>query len=286
MQIFDMQTQFTIVDAYMKIKDDVAKLFNYMNGKVNPHNPCILNLAYFSPCNYAQYQAPNLISIFLGSIIQMSLELDKADKTNSLRDYIMSITAVTTAHELTHSEQCIDPIKYSKDAAYATMIENSAEYNAEIFCVSHRFEFKEQFGFEFVTVSRTDPIAYPEWNYQHHVINSMLGVFRCQPIINHVMKLLEGKNNVAIAIRYATDPPNTPGDVIPIRAGGHFIDDIDTITWYNEKLMQYRNLICAYKYKFSIYDAVYMNRYNGREVEYDTVVIVIDQMSYEPFLFN
>lgn len=276
-----------VISTFPTAVKEAESLFNYLNGKINPHNPCVFNIGYFSTANYAHFQAPNLLTVFIGTVIldAQQIAISRADIEGE-RDYRMSIFALIISHELTHSEQAINPSKYSKDPKYNEMIESSAEYNAEIFCVSHQQEFKKKFKFNFCITSKTVPTYYPVWNYKEYVLNTIYGVLRAPEIITQISQSLDQSPNVALSISYKYES-DTLGDIIVLQEDNVFtVYDEEGIAYFNNYMMKYRHGICAIDYKFTIYDAIFTRTRDGVQKEFSVIAVLIDEQSYKPFLFK
>lgn len=190
------------IDLMRQYTPDVVRIFDYMNGRINKRNICKLYVSYFSRENYAHFQYPNSITVFLGSIINNFYDFNNEYNCTS-RDAILSVVALCIAHELNHADQDTNSKTYSTDVNYAENIENAAEYNAEKFCVDHIAEFKSIFGFEYVFERIVSPKGYyeicsPE-NFYPYMI---LGLFRNYKLYTDLLELIITKPNIYITIIY------------------------------------------------------------------------------------
>ena len=159
-------TVYEVLRGFHEMQDDVKKLFAYLNGRVNTLNLCTLNIMYYSRLNYAQFQYPNIVTVFLSSILD---EFYFDDGILTKRDRVLTVLALTMTHELFHADQCVDPLSYKKDPSYSSNVEYAAEYNAEKFCLSHKRELENLLGFRY---SLTGKITSPYGEYNNTVIQS------------------------------------------------------------------------------------------------------------------
>ena len=195
--------------AYQKYAPMALSIFNYLNGKINPLNVCTPFIGWFSVDNYAQFQYPNRMCIFLASIIENFYDKSKTEQSNT--DIIMSVTALCIAHELYHANQNIDAYKYRHDNSYMTNIENSAEYSAERFCLDNVDIFKSMFGFKYACrediseeLLKSHYESIKDADMSSVIYNYMLGVFRCIRISDDIINILNSKKHkdFSIAIYY------------------------------------------------------------------------------------
>ena len=184
---------YTLTSLYQHYAPEIERVFYYLNGKVNQLNKCQLVMGYYSPINFACFRYPNYVIVYVGSLIDVF-----CDRENP-RDMILSIASLTIAHELLHADQCIDARQYKVNADYCNNIENSAEYNAEIWCYAHKQDFKRELGFNYVLgVGKTTGI------YKRHndtfVSNMLLGTFRSDVLVDLFNKTLQENENVGVRV--------------------------------------------------------------------------------------
>lgn len=169
-----------IIDQIIFYNGKATELFTYLNGRIN-RNLCIAQIGGFSDKNFAEFMYPHRIAIFTGSIIESYFE-PMADPVEGF-NYIMSVIALVTAHELFHADQVPDVSRSSKDKDYTLNIEDSAEYSAEKWCYEHTQEFKSIFGFDYVfrhnkeLFKRHPKLEVCETD-RDYAIRSIMGLFR------------------------------------------------------------------------------------------------------------
>lgn len=133
----DLRPANEIYPLYEKFKPFVEEVFIYLNGYVNPYNPCQLYIAMFSTHNYAEFAKPNLVISYLGSIV---------NNFHDNEDTIKKVIIITLTHELFHSEQSLDMLRYGKDPYYQMMAELQNEGYAEKWVMDHAGELYSKFG--------------------------------------------------------------------------------------------------------------------------------------------
>lgn len=194
--------------VYQKYAPIALNVFNYLNGKINPLNLCIPYIAGFSTDNYAQFQYPNRMCLFLGSIIENFYNRDKSDQENT--DIIMSVVSLCLAHELYHANQNIDAYKYKHNDEYRKNIEDSVEYLAEVFCIDNSKTFESEFGFKYLLRNHFNDLAYATYDSIQDadmvsvLYNYILGAFRSIQVSNDIVRILTSKKykDFSIALYY------------------------------------------------------------------------------------
>ena len=177
---------------------EIVEIFNYLNGRVNKRNICTMNVVGYSQNNYAQFQHPNLVSVFVGSIV--SDYYDCAEPRNG----ILSIATLVMAHELFHADQYLNAHQYRYEDGFADNVENAAEYQAESFCLSHKHELSEKFNFRYVfgreSLRRYAFSVYQTPSIEEYYLNTILGIFRSKEIYDDMKTLLDNPNNPNVDI--------------------------------------------------------------------------------------
>lgn len=264
-----------------KYTPDVTRIFNYLNGQINKINRCILTISYFSSQNYAQFQYPNLITVFLGSIINNFYDRYD-DERYTPDDFVLSVAALSIAHELFHADQDVDSKKYKNDGDYANNIENAAEYNAEKFCIEHMTEFKVLFGFNYVFPKKiVSPMGvYELCDPKHFYPHMLLGLFRNIKIYDDLMSLINSKtrNNVFVEIRYSD---KLYVGRFPIKVGGEIPMDSSSISNVVSILNQFRYGSSTMMFEMG----VYTDEYVVDDIDVSVYVIDIVNITYNPFVF-
>lgn len=220
-------SQKDLVRLFHEFEPKIHAIFDYLNGKINSRNICIYNVGYYSTDNYAQFQYPNRMTIFIGSIVDHYYDVNQAPKIRY--DSVMSVAALCIAHELYHADQIIDAKLYGNDSKYQNMIEDAAEYNAELFCINNAIEFKRIFGFDYMLsrpsvsdFSATDSEKINDENLLTYLYCAMLGTFRSPQIAQEIKELAE-KSNLMIGV-YIQDHLV---DAFYVKINGKVVLDID-----------------------------------------------------------
>lgn len=275
-----MTLNFATIDIariYEQLSSDVITLFNYLNGRINKLNICRLNISYYSNCNYAQFQYPNIVTVFLGSIID-NYYFDDSGK--SKRDWALTVLALTLAHELFHADQNVNAASYGRDIDYAKNVENAAEYNAEVFCMSHKQDFKKLLNFNYCFSKKivSEFGRYDRIDSDHYYGNLILGTFRNLDVYNKFIDCLNSRNIVAVMIQQF----NKIMDIVYVKVDGKLLDDPDTISKFSSMLLTVRRGIasCKYTMQIDVVDDIFPD--NGEPMSI-FILNVID-MEYSPFV--
>lgn len=199
-------SQYDLVRLFHEFEPKIHGIFDYLNGRINQHNICIYNIGYYSIDNYAQFQYPNRMTIFIGSIVDHYYDIQDSKQTQY--DKVMSVAALCIAHELYHADQIINAALYKKDESYRNQIEDAAEYSAELFCATHINEFRQHFGFNYLIsnpnkndFSATSTTRIMDKNLIDYLYCAMLGTFRNVSIADEVLELCK-ESDLVIAIYF------------------------------------------------------------------------------------
>lgn len=271
---------YTITNLYEKTQNDIQVLFDYLNGRVNKRNICILNIQYYSNKNYAQFQYPNMITVFLGSLID---EFFWTDEEYTGRDRLLSILSLVMTHELYHADQNINPIHYTKDINYCDNAEKAAEYSAEIFCNSHKRDLMNLLNFKYCLVGKvTSPYGeYNKASVEDYYGNLLLGTFRNPEIYYRFLEAIRDPSieNLGVSIGYK--------DIYYkqslVKFNGNLLDDRKHIGEFASMLMDVRKGIASCKYTMTITIG------NSVGKGCDTVRVFhieIVNIEYAPFIFE
>lgn len=260
--------QMELVRLISEYEPKIHGLFDYLNGKINPRNICVYNLGYFSANNYAQFQYPNIMTIFIGSIVDYFYSIN--DDPITRHNKVMSISALCIAHELYHADQLIDANKYTKDDNYRCMVEDAAEYNAELYCATHIKEFKSLFGFTYNIVSpnqsdfsATKTTRVSDETMLDYLYCAVLGTFRSPDIANEI-KSMYHLDNLAIALYWN----GKFIDVISVKENGQVILTVDDIVRVLSKAKSQDQATRSFNMRVTEYD------------KYDVHVYCINVISY------
>ena len=205
----------------------VEDVFRYLNGYINPYNPCRLHIKLYSAINYAEYAKPDIAIVYLGSIINNCWGDDNLIKT---------VIIMTLAHELSHSWQNTDMIRYTYDPYYKKEIEDQNEGRTERWIIDHSDEIYSRFGVR---------IEYSDWAinsvmpnaeyYQHnnpgdYFLHTILDVaYRNKNYIDPLTKLFNSEESIIFRI---DDSPK-----VLLKYKGEY--NINAIPAFNRLINQY-----------------------------------------------
>lgn len=272
---------YTMLRTFQDFQGDVKALFTYLNGRINKTNICTLNILYYSDRNYAQFQYPNIVTVFLASIID-----DFYSRMNGipLKDRILTVLSIVMAHELYHADQCVNPKTYKNDISYCTNVENAAEYNAEKFCIDHKSEIEQLLGFTF---SIGDLVSSPYGEYNRITLedyygNLVLGTFRSFEIYNELTKYIQAGDcdNLWLHIVY-----KDYSGYAAIKKHGRLIDDPDQMAAFASTLAGVRRGIASCNYTMSMYVKKSPPLDDSGSVIQVFTIEIMD-MNYCPFIFD
>lgn len=138
-----------------KYRPFVIDLFRFLNGYINPNNPCRLYINMYHNTNFAEYAKPDIITVYLGSIVDHYFGNDAM---------IKKIIIVAVSHELSHSIQNLDMVRYSNDPYYRDTVEKQNEGRTELWLTAHEQEIYQRFGvhikFSDLAIKNTHPHGY------------------------------------------------------------------------------------------------------------------------------
>ena len=268
-------TVYEVLRGFHEMQDDVKKLFAYLNGRVNTLNLCTLNIMYYSRLNYAQFQYPNIVTVFLSSILD---EFYFDDGTLTKRDRVLTVLALTMTHELFHADQCVDPLSYKKDPSYSSNVEYAAEYNAEKFCLSHKRELENLLGFRY---SLTGKITSPYGEYNKLTIgdyygNLLLGTFRCTEIYDEFTECFTSDEyqEIWVMVSFKGQDYNP----VMVKHAGKPVTDPSIMGDFASMLSNVRRGIAACNYTMHMSLRSAPNAY--------VFHVSVDEISYCPFIFE
>ena len=149
------------------------RMFDFMNGKINPINICQLEIALYGnqPRMFGDFQNPNRVHLFMENIIDDWKPEFYDNYEVTKYDYTCNLIALTICHELFHSEQVMDTARYKDDKDYYDSIETAVKIEAlnwiENSGINKVFHFKiciEDFGkdvpYEYQQLDEIDDFYY------------------------------------------------------------------------------------------------------------------------------
>lgn len=274
-----------IVPIILKYTPTVQRIFMWLNGQVNPRNICTLNICGYSLNNFAIFQYPNQISIYLGSIIDSATDMAyKINRPDQIENRILSMATLTMCHEMFHSEQNLNNKYYTEDSDYRQNIELSAEYKAECFCFAHKEDLKRLFGFEYGFNIRETQEQYIQWTTRDYYVNSISGVFRSSIVQQRLNEMLDKHENLGIFVldsRYDNMedlPPFDNNNGVIIKYHNQFID-FDGLQRFLKKFVN------GTEYYDMVMNIGHSILHKGSET-LNLLTIIIKDQQYLPFAFD
>lgn len=128
---------------YAVYSNFAVRAFEYLNGRINPFNRCMLSIEMYSKNNYAEFRKPNTVSLYLGSILN---DYDSCTGDPDDDRDIKTIIIMVLGHELAHSTQNTDMIRYTNDPYYRDDIEKQNEAYTEYWISEHNQEIYNALG--------------------------------------------------------------------------------------------------------------------------------------------
>lgn len=184
--------------AFENYKPFVERVFKYLNGYINPSNPCRLTINLFSNANYAEFAKPDNLIVYLMSIINNFYGED---------DKIKQIILMVIAHELCHSEQDLNMLRYSKDPYYKESVENQNEGYSEQWINLHAAEIYSLFGIKFhfsdFAINNIQPAGddYQKISIRNHYLFSIMDViYRNDNALPTLSDLFDSNANIVFHI--------------------------------------------------------------------------------------
>lgn len=165
-------TPYELTNEMEKYKKFIHELMDFLNPYITPMNPCSIIIDVYNPYNYAEFRRPNIITVYLGSVIN--------NFWGSKPEKIMSILAVCITHELYHAYQNIDMLRYTYDKDYNALIEQQAEYMAEQFVLLNAELFKTKFGFDptdwIKSYTKRPEVSYENFQLREFYIDTLVAI--------------------------------------------------------------------------------------------------------------
>lgn len=271
-----------ITPMILEMKPRIESLFNWLNGYVNHRINCKLNICGYSVNNFAIFQYPNQVSVYLGSIIDFSTQMSHGlDVFNCS----MSLAALTITHELFHSDQALDNRRYTDDDEYKDSIERAAEYNAEQFCAAHIIDFKMLFGFDYKMKHKTPYENFVKGSISDYYVYGVPGVLCSTLIRDRMTDMFYRYENFGIYItdnRMEEVPPFNYDTGCILRWHGRAVNSPEDIAHFQALLGKYMNGTNMYDMTMSLSHAILEK--NNEHI--DLLYICINNMNYYPFAFD
>jgi len=216
-----------VISEVERFKPFAIEAFNYLNGNINPFTYCYLYIRMYDTVNYAEFRKPNTVCLFLGSIICHFYGKDED---------IKSVILMTLAHELSHSCQNTDMVRYTNDPYYREVVEESNEAHTIKWMTEHMNEIYKRFGFRYIYNNDAMNNLYPKHiNYEYsalkeYYINCIIDVvYRNQKYRKPLIDLFDSNNNIGFAI--------DTSDYIFIKYNGNYMEE--GLEGFNKLLSQY-----------------------------------------------
>lgn len=255
-----------VMNEFEKYKQFALDVFGYLNGKVNPDNPCIYYTGYFNRKNYAEYRKPNIINLYIGTMMS---ERDKYDE-----EIVKGIIILAITHELAHANQSACMIKYGIDPAYMREIENDAEWKAQTFLQSMQNDIKERFGVDITRVfaeyglvkANTYPLEFDDIDYY---VNTLIDMFMGDISRATFLYQIFMFDNVGIIL---------DGEMVEIKRNGELLDSISD---FNKALSRYRRGCMRVNLRTSY---VPIPTYRGDNIDRIDIDIKTERITFDPII--
>ena len=255
-----------VMNEFESYKQFALDVFHYLNGKVNPDNPCICLTGYFNKKNYAEYRKPNIISLYIGTMM--------SDKDNYDTEIVKGIIILAITHELAHANQSACMIKYGIDSKYMREIENDAEWKAQTFLQSMQDDIKERFGVDITRVfaeyglvkANTYPLEFDDIDYYvNTLIDIFMGDISRAPILYQIFMF----DNVGIIL---------DGEMVEIKRNGELLDSISD---FNNALSKYRRGSMRVSIRTSY---IPIPTYRGDNIDRIDIDIRTEKITFDPII--
>jgi hypothetical protein len=254
-----------------KYRQFTVDVFNYLNPRITPRNPCVLTISVYNPYNYGEFKKPNYIDIPLGSIINNFYGRD---------DMIKSVIVLSICHELQHADQMTDMIRYTYDKDYAEALEAQAEYKAERFMFDHARELHDRFGVNpsktFIAPTKAPTSPYQAFDCESYYINTLADVvYRSADSLAELKEIFNRKEDIYATFYIAFCENGECSDAIMIRDNWVYL--LESINDFNEEIAKVRN--GTTKTSFNTHTTIF--EWEGSVV----MVISIDNKTCYPIAF-
>lgn len=246
-----------------------VNMFNYLNGNINPYNICNLYIKMYSTINFAEFRKPNTVTIFLGSIVTMFYGKDLD---------IKSVILMTLAHELSHSCQNTDMVRYTNDPYYRQMVEDTNEGYTEQWVYNHMKEIHKLFGFK-MQYSRwakknimPKATEYQPAGLKDYFVHTIVDVvYRDASYIDPLNKIFEENQTLLFSIDNS--------DIVMLKHNGQYLNQ--SVQPFGKILYDYCRAGLGIKY-FKV--AVYLKRCDIDNVEGKWLHFILEDVRYCPIV--
>lgn len=265
-ELMPIELVLTEMERYTPI---TINMFNYLNGNINPYNPCNLYIKMYNTINFAEFRKPNTVTVFLGSIVTVFYGKDLD---------IKSVILMTLAHELCHSWQNTDMVRYTYDPYYKQMIEDTNEGYTEKWISDHMKEIYKIFGFK-VQYSRWakknilpkaeeyQPVELKDY-FVHTIVDV---VYRDGQYIEPLNKVFEETQTLLFSIN--------DSDIVMLKFNGQYLNQ--SVQPFGKILYDYCRAGLGIKY-FKV--AAYLKRCNVEETEGKWLNFILENVRYCPIV--
>ena len=265
------------MDRYLNELDEfipyTQRLFDAMNREISPRNPCTLIIDGFDPYNYAEFRKPNLISVFLGSLLNNLMDKPTATKKACL--------AMCLIHELYHANQNTSMVLYGKDPEYCTAIEEQAQYSAIEYLKHNREYFISNFEFdpyECLELNAITHTPYVEFNSKDYYINTIIDVFYRNELVRGALTdLISDPEYPNVGLRFDDFQP------IWIKKNNQY--DLNQIPQFNNAILQYR--VGTAVMSFKVNTILFKTKSNNPKENSNMIIhFITEDRTYEPIEFR
>lgn len=249
----------------------VCNVFNYLNGRINPENPCRLVIGDYHSTNYAEFRKPDIVVVYLASIIN----------DYYLRPYLIpGLLVMVIGHELSHSIQETNMILYTADKTAREFIENTNDAHAQEWIIAHKDEIKDVLGIDIIYSDYTFNLIreysdkYVKAQLRDYYIHTIVDVvYRADKFLDPLYELFNKYSSIAMSIN--------DSETFLIKSNGEYVDNIAT---FNAGIA----LACRRGGAF-VYNVITMGKYEAN-ICGDTNGIVLDLRTvpkyYKPIEFE
>lgn len=223
-KMLPVETLIPLVEEYTPIAN---QMFDYLNGRVNPpYNMCKLIISSYDQCNFAEFRKPNIVILFLYSIISSFYPNDMD---------IKSVMLMTLTHELSHACQETNMVKYGSDPFYREQVENSNEAHARLWVLNHMNEIHRRFGFTMTfpqwaieEAKRNDP-EYQQTSGKYFYLYAIVDIlYRRQNFVQMFESIFDSYDEMFIAIN--------DSNKVWFKHKGQYLLDPDTVKQFGDIL--------------------------------------------------
>lgn len=225
-RLLPIETLIPLVETYTPYTRDV---FDFLNGRVNPYyNKCRLIISSYDKYNFAEFRKPDLVVIYLHSIISTFYPDDLK---------IKSVILMTLAHELSHACQETNMTRYGRDPYYKEEVEKTNEAHARQWVINNMDEIHKRFGFRMtfpkyaVEEAFRDGARYQQTSGKEFYIYAFVDLlYRKERFIDKFVDLFDQYSDIMVCINN--------GPKVWFKNKGNYLLDQDTVGQFSS-IMQY-----------------------------------------------